>query len=117
MNAHGALNITGPTAIYLGDDAEIDGQGFVNPSGDPTRLTIFVVGAHSLHINGNADFYGAIYAPEAEVEINGTSAFYGAVVGRTIQANGTGDIHLDATLSSGDAPQVPAQTLPSRLVH
>ena len=117
VNGHGALRISGPTRIYLGADTSINGKGFVNTSADPTLLSIFVVGAHSLRLNGSADFYGGIYAPEASVKINGTARFYGAVVGRDLQANGTGDVHLDAALSGGDTPRASGISRPSTLVQ
>jgi hypothetical protein len=117
VNARGTVTTTGAVKIYVDGDVTINGNGFVNTGEDPHELTIYVIGNHSVHVNGNSDFHGVIYAPDSEVELNGTSDFYGALFGRTIHHNGTGDVHLDTTLADTAPEGSTAGTSRARLYY
>jgi hypothetical protein len=50
-------------------------------------------------LNGNADFYGTVYAPSTAVAIMGTSGMYGATVAKQIDVQGTPYFHYDEDLA------------------
>jgi hypothetical protein len=52
-------------------------------------------------MGGSSTFYGAIYAPEADVTLNGGGSannFCGALVAKTITMKGHYNIHFDQAL-------------------
>ena len=57
-----------------------------------------------IEIAGNGKFYGAIYAPVADVVYTGNDDFYGSVIAKTYQQSGTTSLHYDEALKDIDAP-------------
>jgi hypothetical protein len=98
INAQAQFVVSGPTEIYVNGDVAINGQGFVNTTGNPANLKIFVVGDHDVRVNGGADFYGLIYAPLSDVDVLGNADFYGAIISSDVDFSGTGDIYMDTSL-------------------
>ncbi len=74
------------------------GNGIVNGSQDPSVLDIFSASTTTVKIAGSSDFYGTIYAPEAQITPSGNSATYGAMIGKTLKINGTPRFHYDEAL-------------------
>ena len=91
------MTLTGPTTIYTNGDFNQTGDGIINTTTDPHDLTIYSMG-ESVKINGDADFYGTIVAPNAEVVMGGSAEFYGALVGLTVKLHGNFNIHVDESL-------------------
>lgn len=111
MGGTAAINIQpGATlTIYQGPgdhDFSAGGTGFVNADGLPTNLQVYSAAAGDVSIGGTADFYGAVYAPEADVTLLGTADTYGAFVGNTVKTVGTSSFHYDEALGGigGGAP-------------
>ncbi len=81
-----------------------DGGPFVefdNLPKNPAKLQIYGTGSSddpdvTYQIGSPKGFYGAIYAPNANIELNGE--FYGAFVGNSITQPTPGDIHCDEAL-------------------
>ena len=96
INSQAAIYVDGgPVQFFIEGSGQLNGQGIVNLSQDPSMLTIQSTGP-SLHWNGDSDFYGYLYAPfDSAITINGTADFYGGAVGRTLTISGTGDVHTD----------------------
>ncbi len=94
----GSIRITGPVTIYVRGNFLISASAFVNETGIPANLKIFVEG-NEVKIGGSSDFYGVIYAPSANIQLKGSSTFYGAAVGKTLKFNNTGGVHADESLS------------------
>ena len=74
---------------------DLSGQGVVNLNGDPTRLTINYAGSNQAKIAGGASAFVGLYAPNAPLQLVGTSNFYGSFIGKTVQVQGTPDVHFD----------------------
>jgi hypothetical protein len=86
--------------IYISGNIDIGGNGAVNQTQLPQNLTVYGTSSSTtIKLHGNADFYGAIYAPTAGVDTIGSSNIYGSLVGKTIKA--TGNIHYDECLNDG----------------
>ncbi len=54
----------------------------------------------AVKIHGTAAFYGAVYAPTADIAIVGTSDNYGAFVGKSVTTTGNAVVHYDACLGT-----------------
>ena len=62
------------------------------------NLTIYGTSTtQQIKVHGNADFYGTIYAPTADITVIGTSDLYGAVMGDVL--NITSRVHYDECLT------------------
>lgn len=87
-------------------DVDVFGTGFVNKDQLPTSLLIESASSGQVSLRGTADFYGAIYAPDADILMNGTSDTFGALIGNSVTTVGTSDFHYDEALGllGGGAP-------------
>jgi len=86
--------------IYVEGDASIEGNGINNPSQLPSSLTLYGTETSStIRIAGNADYYGTVYAPTADIEVEGESDLYGALVGQTLHVSSA--VHYDECLGKG----------------
>ena len=97
IDGQATLTIAGPTEIYLAGTAEFTGGGVANLGQDPADLIIYSAGP-MLDLSGNADFYGAVIAPAAQIVLRGTSDVYGTLLGGTLAFEGTTNIHVDESL-------------------
>jgi hypothetical protein len=90
--------------IYLGGCLHIEGQGgIINQTKDPKNLLI--LGTETCRLitieDQREDFYGAIYAPYADVNIKAGGDIYGAVVGWSskIKSQSNSTLYYDEDLS------------------
>ena len=106
ISGNGKLNITGSATVYVTGNISISGNGIGTAQNLPTNLKIYVQGARTISLTGNANFYGAIYAPNSSLSISGNGAVYGALVANTLADSGNGSIHFDKALqgTSGGGP-------------
>jgi hypothetical protein len=108
LSGQAALNISGPTVIYLTGDLDTAGGRLANDTRIPGNLKILMTGG-TARLTGNIDFHAVIYAPNTDVTITGTGSLYGAVVGKTLDMRGTGDIHYDEALDLSPEIILPAK--------
>ena len=99
LTGQGTLNIAGPTTIFVTGPADFRGGGIFNSSENPSDLVIYCSDP-TVKLRGTSGFYGALIAPNSDVKLVGTSDFYGTLLGRTLDANGDTEIHVDETLVS-----------------
>ena len=108
LDVLGSASITcnGKVVIYLSQtsdtgspDVRIGGNGIINTSGIPKNLVIYCLDdVTNIAISGAATFYGAIYAPQADITLN-SGEVHGALVGKTVTMNGaTSNLHYDEAL-------------------
>lgn len=87
--------------VHHGSDTiKIAGTGIVNQSALPSNLTIFSATTDEVKVTGTSDFYGLLYAPDAEFRVQGTSNWFGAVIADRVSLTGTGDMHFDDSLQT-----------------
>jgi hypothetical protein len=99
--------------IFVVGDADISGNGFVNPN-KPTHLQIYGCDRPlnpdgtrplgNLKIAGNGGFSGCVYAPNYNVSLVGggnTENVFGAFVGHTVTMTGVSSMHYDEALADG----------------
>lgn len=97
VDGRATVTITGPTTFYIDGPAVFTGDGLVNTSQDPADLVIYSVGS-TLTLTGTGGFYGAVIAPSADIILEGTGEYFGTILGRTLDADGTADIHVEESL-------------------
>lgn len=97
LDGRATITVTGPTIIYLSGPAELTGAGIINVTQDPSNLLIYSTGS-SLLLDGTAGFYGAVIAPEADIQLVGTGDYYGIIMGRTLNIEGNANVHVDESL-------------------
>lgn len=101
--------------IYLGGDLEdknsASSGGGVETSANPDARNFMIFATDtctSIILKAKGDFYGAIYAPNANMVINNSANLYGAYVGnQNIQIKNSGSFYFDTRLTSvfvNDAP-------------
>jgi choice-of-anchor A domain-containing protein len=86
-----------------GANAKIAGQGVINETGDASKFLYMGLPSNtSLSFSGNANFIGAIYAPNAAFTLGGggndIKDFSGAGVVSSVKMNGHFKFHYDENL-------------------
>lgn len=101
VNISGTANITvaegASLTLYISGDMDLGGGAVVNLTENPRQLTIY--GTETMQqakVHGNADFYGTLYAPSAEIVLTGTTDFYGAAMGKSLEVGSR--LHFDECL-------------------
>ena len=93
--------------IYFDNNVNIQGNGIINTSQQPSNLLLYGVQpaanapTPSVTLGGNGAFSGAVYAPGANVTVNGggnSGQVFGSVVGKTVYMNGVTNLHYDEAL-------------------
>jgi hypothetical protein len=117
--AFGGTSLTIPAGTYYFRNFDVNGNAFVNVSGDvtiyvtgnmtiqggtgvhrPQQLRFRGIGPGTFDLQGNQDFYAVIEAPTKTVIMGGTKDFFGSVVGNSVQLHGTPKIHYDESLTA-----------------
>jgi hypothetical protein len=95
-----------PVVIYFEGQKNND-QFLMQPNSDmtftagdavPTAFYLFSVTDHDIQIQPNQDFYGLVYAPEAEVRLQPNGDIHGVFWGDVVRAQPGGDIWVDLSL-------------------
>ena len=110
VDGSASVIVAGPTTMYIAGDAIFTGDGLVNVSMDPHDLIIYCTGA-TMTLTGTSGVAAGIVAPNTDLILPGTGDFLGAIVARTIDMDGTTNIHVDETLAQSlfdSDPLVPA---------
>ena len=64
----------------------------------PSDPIVLVSGNGSVRINSSVDFYGVIYAPDANVVVDSSVSFYGGLMADVVTIKSSVDFHLDEAL-------------------
>ena len=103
VNGQAKIIVNGNVAVTVHQKSgklQINGGGIVNSSQIASN---FIINSGTTDtagkINGGAMFYGAVYAPKADISLLGTGETFGAVVANTIQFGGTAQFHYDEDLN------------------
>jgi len=86
--------------LYLGGDFEGKNSSTVNnETQDPQKLKIYGLDScENMRFKNGSDFYGAIYAPNADVVMDNSANIYGAVVAESFDMKNSGTFMYDASL-------------------
>lgn len=97
------INSANPNAslnLYLGGNLILKNGGFVNNlTKDPKRFMVFgLASCRSIDFRTAGDFYGAIYAPNADIISHNSVQMYGAIVANSFTQDVWADLYYDASL-------------------
>lgn len=86
--------------LYLGGDFEGKNSSTVNNlTQEAKKLQIYCLDScENMLFKNSTDFYGVIYAPNAEVILDNSANLYGAVVARDFEQKNSGTFNYDASL-------------------
>jgi len=91
------VNVT----IYLGGSFVQESNTQINNlTQDATKLQVFGTDSFNgdMEWNSNADFWGAVYAPKANVIYNSEADYYGSIVSKYLDLSSQSTIHYDEAL-------------------
>ncbi len=97
------INDANPDAsltLYLGGNLILKNSGFINNlTKDPKRLKIFGLDScRSIDFRTAGDFYGAIYAPNADVRSHNSVQIYGSIIANSYIQDVSANLWYDASL-------------------
>jgi len=98
ITGQGRLELSADTTIYLSGGLEIAGNGIATSGDIPSNLTFMVASSETVKFSGQADFYGAVYAPESRIMVPGSGRMFGSIIGSTVDITGGGGVHYDEKL-------------------
>lgn len=86
--------------LYLGGDFEGKNSSTINNlTQDTKKLQIYCLDScENMVFKNSSDFYGVIYAPNADVIMDNSANLYGAVVARTFEQKNSAALNYDAKL-------------------
>ncbi|MCJ7691992.1 MAG: hypothetical protein MUO22_01070 [Sedimentisphaerales bacterium] len=89
--------------LYLGGNLICRNEGVINNQAkDATKIKIYgLESCENIDFYTTSTFYGAIYAPNADVRLHNAVEFFGAVVAESFVQFVSADFHYDATLNEG----------------
>ena len=90
--------------LYLDGDFDSSNNGYINNlTKSPPACRIYSTATTAVNYGwtNNSVFYGAVYAPLAEIEVLNCTEMYGALVGNNILLRPNSAFHGDAALQNG----------------
>jgi len=107
VNINGEVRIASGSSVtlYVSGNTSIAGQGIVNESGDPSNFVLYGY-SKCYFTSENIYFYGAVYAPEININVTG-GQIWGCLVGNEVSVGGGGEVYYDPRVKNIDIPYVP----------
>jgi choice-of-anchor A domain-containing protein len=86
--------------LYLGGNFEGKNSSTVNnETQDPQKLKIYCLDScENMRFKNSGDFYGAIYAPNADVVMDNSANIYGSVISKSFEQRNSATFNYDVTL-------------------
>lgn len=86
--------------IYLGGDFEGKNSSDINNKTKiPKNLKIYGLDScESMIFKNSSDFYGTIYAPNADIEMKNSADIYGSIISKSFDQKNSADFFYDASL-------------------
>lgn len=114
----GDLQVAGQMNLEIAPGAEIDlfvagdlGVGASLRFGDatqPSAVRTYSAGTGTLALAASSVFGGNLYAPRAHVDFGAAATIYGALFARSVQFQGSADVHFDSAVRrAGEACEPP----------
>jgi hypothetical protein len=102
------IPIDGSLTIFLGGNLYVDNSGAINNlTKDPEKLKIFGLDTcASMDFKNSGTFYGAIYAPDADVHLFNSFELYGAVVANSFYQDMNANFYYDMNLREVDPTMI-----------
>ncbi len=99
-----AANPDANLTLYIGGDFEgKNGSDINNKTQDATKLRIYgLPTCESMIFKNGSDFYGALYAPNADLVLHNSANIYGSIVANSIDQKNSGAFYYDGALQQYD---------------
>ncbi len=100
----------GPIEMYVTESLDLSTSSVVSTTTQVTSDSIIMVSApegKTVNFGAKSQFYGFIYAPEAEVHISAQYELYGGLVCKELQLAAQGRMHYDTGLGATLASTLP----------
>jgi len=100
----------GSLLLYLGGDFTADNTSdIINATGEASRLRMYGTATCSkIVLRNSVAFYGAVYAPNADLYIHNSAASYGSFIGKTFEMKNSGEFYYDTRLGEMDPTSEPS---------
>lgn len=98
------INADSSLTLFIGDTFVMsNGGGINNLTEKPPKCRIFSTATTQIDydFNNTGTFYGALYAPNANVLINNNAIIYGAIVAKELNIDNSSEIYGDRALIKG----------------
>jgi hypothetical protein len=94
--------------IFLGGNLYVDNSGAINNlTKDPAKLQIYGLDTcANMDFKNSGTFYGAIYAPDADIHLYNSFNLYGAVVGKSFTQDMNANFYYDMNLREVDPTMI-----------
>jgi hypothetical protein len=94
--------------IFLGGNLYVDNSGAINNlTKDPEKLKIYgLETCTNIDFKNSGTFYGAVYAPDADIHLYNSFNLYGAVVGKSFTQDVNANFYYDMSLREVDASEI-----------
>ncbi len=94
--------------VFLGGNLYVDNSGAINNlTKDPKKLKIYGLDTcTNIDFKNSGVFYGAIYAPEADIHLYNGFTVYGAVVGKSFTQDVDANFYYDMLLREIDISEI-----------
>lgn len=106
VQAGATLTSSGAVTVYLTESLSLQGNATVGVLNDPTQFLFLMESGTSVTIagaiEGNAQFFGAMYGPDATFNIAGNAEIFGSVIGNNVTLSGSAVLHYDEALADVD---------------
>ncbi|MHC4543679.1 MAG: DUF7305 domain-containing protein [Planctomycetota bacterium] len=102
--------------IFLGGNLYVDNSGAINNlTKDPKKLQIYGLDTCvNMDFKNSGTFYGAIYAPDADIHLYNSFNLYGAVVGNSFTQDMNANFYYDMNLREVDPTMIGVQLVIKR---
>jgi hypothetical protein len=97
IDGQATISVTGPTTFFVTGLVNLGGGGILNLTEVPANLIIYS-NSTWVYLRGDSGFYGAVIAPNADIQVVGDSELFGTLLGRTLDFDGNMIVHVDESL-------------------
>lgn len=95
--------------LYIDQKFKLSNDSSINNlAKDPTVCWVYSTATEEVQytLDNNSDFYGALYAPNGNIEITNSGSIFGSVIADEIKVDNSGGVHYDEALKSGSVDDV-----------
>jgi len=87
-------------ALYLDGNLDADNDAGINNKNSPGKFKLYGTGGETqeLNLKANGDFFGAVYAPNADITINAGGDIYGSFMCSNFELKSDGNFYYDEAL-------------------
>jgi hypothetical protein len=93
QGAQGKIQVSGDTTLYVKTSLTLTGQGIINTSNDPTKVTILYTGDNAVAMEGGSTANIEFYGPDADLTLRGNVDFSGSFIADTVTVGGGARVH------------------------